>query len=495
MIQDLSHRLGLPARRSRVARSSSPALGRGSASARSCLELVLGVRAGEGPVVRRSVVGHRPGRHVDDPLAVPVDLQPVAVGHLSDDGGVDVPLLADGQETLDVAGFDDRHHPLLALAHQDLLGRERGVAERNALELDVHAAVARAGQLAGRTGQARAAQVLDTGDQPCGEELEGALDEQLLHERVAHLDTRSLGRSSRIEGLRREHADSADAVAAGRRAVQDHQVADAARLGQVQVLVPKHADAERVDERVAEIGLVEDGLAADVRQPEAVAVATDAGHDPGHHAVGVGGVERSEAERVHHRDRASAHGEDVADDAADPGGRTLVGLDVRRVVVALDLEGDGIALADVDDTRVLADSREHLPDPGLLGDVGELLEVHLAGLVGAVLAPHHRVHRQLRAGRPATQDLADPGVLVALQSELGPGLLTLRIGGGEGDGVEVGDGRGVGVGPGAGVCAGLGHGINLLGPDGPRRSDPPRWSSGCRTSRTVGNWGIRITHL
>ena len=87
-------------------------------------------------------------------------------------------------------------------------------------------------------------------------------------------------------------------------------------------------DAERVDERVAEVGLVEDGLAADVGQAEAVAVAADAGHDPGQHAGGVGGVERAEAQRVHHRDRAGAHREDVADDAADAGGGALVGLDV-----------------------------------------------------------------------------------------------------------------------------------------------------------------------
>ena len=70
----------------------------------------------------------------------------------------------------------------------------------------------------------------------------------------------------------------------------------------------------------------------------------------------VGGAE---AQRVHHRDRAGAHGEDVADDAADAGRRALVGLDEARVVVRLDLERDGEALADVDDAGVLADAGEH----------------------------------------------------------------------------------------------------------------------------------------
>ena len=124
-------------------------------------------------------------------------------------------------------------------------------------------------------------------------------------------------------------------------------------------------------------GRVEDGLAADVGQAEAVAVAADAGDDPGQHPVGVVGVERAEAQRVHHRDRAGAHREDVADDAADAGRGALVGLDVRRVVVRLDLERDGVALADVEDAGVLADAGEHLADRGLLRDLGELLEVHL----------------------------------------------------------------------------------------------------------------------
>ena len=103
-----------------------------------------------------------------------------------------------------------------------------------------------------------------------------------------------LRRAAFVERLAREDAHAADPVAAGAGAVEQHPVADAGRLGEVEVLVAEHAHAERVDERVAEVGRVEDGLAADVGQPEAVAVAADAGHDPGQHPVGVVGVERAE---------------------------------------------------------------------------------------------------------------------------------------------------------------------------------------------------------
>jgi hypothetical protein len=109
------------------------------------------------------------------------------------------------------------------------------------------------------------------------------------------------------------------------------------------------------------IGGVEHHLAADVGQAQAVAVAADAGHDARQDAGRVGGVEGAEPQRVHDADRAGAHGEDVADDAAHAGGRTLVGLHVGGVVVGLDLEGDRPVAADVDDARLLADARQQRP--------------------------------------------------------------------------------------------------------------------------------------
>ena len=208
--------------------------------------------------------------------------------------------------------------------------------------------------------------------------------------------------------------------------------------------------------------------------------------------MGVGGVQRPEAQGVHHGCGTGAHREDVADDPSDTGGRALVGLDVRRVVVALHLERDCVALADVDDARVLADSGEHLADAAgrsrregpVLGDLGELLEVHLGGLVGAVLAPHHRVHRQLGAGRPAPEDLADAGVLVTLQPEGRPGLLAPGVHGRSGHRVQVGvmsssvpvGGRDVRFGEGgtgAGVGAGFGHGVKPTWTSAPRRRGTP----------------------
>ena len=57
-------------------------------------------------------------------------------------------------------------------------------------------------------------------------------------------------------------------------------------------------------------------------------------------------------------------GEDVAQDAADPRGRPLVGLDSRRVVMGLDPNGRRDAVAHVDYASVLARANK---DPWSLG--------------------------------------------------------------------------------------------------------------------------------
>jgi hypothetical protein len=106
------------------------------------------------------------------------------------------------------------------------------------------------------------------------------------------------------------------------------------------------------------------------------------------------------------------------------------------VVVRLDLERHRVALADVDDAGVLADAGEQLADRRLGRQLAELAQVDLAALVRAVLAPHHRVHRELAARRTAAEDLADPVVLVGLQAQFGIRLLGLGSGGRVLDGVD-----------------------------------------------------------
>ena len=133
-------------------------------------------------------------------------------------------------------------------------------------------AAAVGGELARRARDAGGAEVLDGLDELVLVELEAALDEHLLGERVADLHGGALGGAALGERVGGEDGCSADAVAARAGAEQHDLVAGAGRVGELEVLVAQDADRERVDERVALVDGVEDRLAADVRQAQAVAV-------------------------------------------------------------------------------------------------------------------------------------------------------------------------------------------------------------------------------
>src|SRR5258708_32364928 len=104
---------------------------------------------------------------------------------------------------------------------------------------------------------------------------------------------------------------------------------------------------------------VEPHLPAHRRHAEGFAVSADAGDDAADKMPRLWMFRRAEAQGVEAGDRPRAHGEDVAQDAADAGGRALIGLDVAWMVVALHLEHHRLAIADVDDAGVLAGALDH----------------------------------------------------------------------------------------------------------------------------------------
>ena len=110
----------------------------------------------------------------------------------------------------------------------------------------------------------------------------------------------------------------------------------------------------------------------------------------------------AEPEPVEERDRPRAHRDHVAQDPADPGRRALERLDRGRMVVRLDLERDRGAVAEVEDSRVLARAledalagRRKAPQEG--GGV----------LVAAVLRPEEREDRELEVVRVAPEQVPD----------------------------------------------------------------------------------------
>jgi len=96
-----------------------------------------------------------------------------------------------------------------------------------------------------------------------------------------------------------------------------------------------------------------------------------------HHARGVRVRDGAEPQLVHHGDRPGAHRHDVPHDPTDAGRRTLVRLDEAGVVVALHLEGDGPAVADVHHAGVLAHADHQALAHLVGGALTEGAQVHL----------------------------------------------------------------------------------------------------------------------
>ena len=400
---------------------------------------VHALRPGARPVEHRTLVGEAACGWRGDDLTATGQRERVALDDLADDGRRDLPACGQRHHLVELLGPDEREHALLRLGAQDLPRRHRLVAQVDTVEVDAHAHRRGRRQLGRRARDAGSAHVLDARHEAPVVELEAALDEQLLGERVTDLHVGSPVLAVILERGARQHRRAADAVASRRGAEQHGEVTRTLRAGELQVLVAQYTDGERVDQRVVGVVRIEDGLAADVGDADAVAVQADAAHDAvdevplplvdrNGRAVECGPAARvTEAQCVHDRDRARAHRQDVAQDPADPGRRALDGLDGARMVVRLDLEGDGEPVTDIDDPGVLARSDEHLR-----AGRGQPAQVHARGLVGAVLGPHHGVHAELGHAGHASERLDDATEFLVGQPELAgqrsrPDLIELLI--------------------------------------------------------------------
>src|SRR5271156_5055431 len=112
-------------------------------------------------------------------------------------------------------------------------------------------------------------------------------------------------------------------VASGLRAHVDHGIPDTRRLAVENLVVLENAEGEYVHQRVAVIAGVEHALPAHRRNAETVAVVSDAGDNAFEDPAIARRRKRAEAQRVHYGDGPRAHGENVAQNAADARGRAL----------------------------------------------------------------------------------------------------------------------------------------------------------------------------
>ena len=293
-----------------------------------------------------------------------------------------LPVRADRQHRVERVRLDHAEHPLLGLRDHDLERLHAALAQRHARDVDVDPDLSLARHLASRRGQAGRAEILQRDEQAALEQIERALHQLLLRERVADLHARSLGLVALAELRRGEHRGAADPVAPGRGAEQHEQVSGPGRGRADQPLGRDQPDAHRVDQAVLLVGGLEVELAADRRHADRVAVVADPRDRAVEQVARALAGRLAEAQRVEDRDRPRADREDVAQDPPDAGRRALERLDGARMVVRLDLERDREPAADVDRAGVLT-RPEHQPRALRR----QRSQQRLGVLVGAVLRP------------------------------------------------------------------------------------------------------------
>ena len=334
-------------------------------------------------VVERSCIGQLLIGDFRYNAAVILDAEQAVAGDAADRDGVQTPLAEDVEDFALAAFLRHQQHALLRFGEHDLIRSHAGFTLRHVLQVDLDADSAAAAHLTGRAGEAGRAHVLNADDGAGLHRLQTGFEQQLFQERVAHLHVGALLLGLFAEFSRR-HGGAVDTVAAGLRSDVDHGVADSGCLGVEDFVATKNTQRENVHQRVAVVALLKNALPADGGDAETVSVMRNAADYAFEDSAVAGVIGRAEAERIHHGDGAGAHGENVAQDAADAGGRALERLNETGVIVGFDLEGDGVALADVDDAGVFSGAlQDHLAAGG------ELLEMQAGALVGAVLAPHH----------------------------------------------------------------------------------------------------------
>ena len=369
------------------------------------------------------MLGQRVGGNLRGDLAVMQHAQQAVGGDAADLDGVESPFAEDAKDFGFAAALGDQQHALLRFAEHHFVGRHAGFALRHAVELDLDAHAAARSHFAGGAGEAGGAHVLNADDGAGGHGFEARFEQQLFEEGIADLHVGTLLLRFLGEFGGGQQRSAVDAVAAGLGADVDDRIAFAAGAREEQLVLRRDAEGQHVDQRIAGVAGLEGDFAADRGHAEAIAVKSDAAHDAVEQAaiarddfgrVAMRRRDGAEAQRIEHGDGPRAHGEDVAQNSADAGGRALEGLDVAGVIVRFHLEDGGEAVADVDHAGIFARALQHLRRAR-----GQALQVHAAGFVGAVLAPHHAENAEFGEVGIAAENFLDARVLVGREAVLG----------------------------------------------------------------------------
>ncbi len=365
------------------------------------------------PVVQRRLVAELLDRQIGHHVAAMFHHKPLARRGVADHGEIQPPFPENRFGLFFLLGLQHHEHALLAFRQHHLVGAHAGFAGRHRIEIEVDAEIALGAHLDRRAGQARGPHVLDRDHAIGCHDFEAGFQQQFFGEGIADLHGRPLLGGIVVE-FGRGHRGAVNAVTAGLGAQIDDRHVDAGGRRIKNLVGIGKPDRHRIDQDVAVIAGVETHLPADRWHAERIAIAADARDHARHQMPRFRMLRRAEAQCIEAGDRPCPHREHIAQNAADTGGRALIGLDVARMVVALHLEHDGLAVADVDHPGILARPLDH---PGRLGR--QPAQMQPRGFVRTVLVPHRGKNPELGKARHPADQLENALILVRLQPMAG----------------------------------------------------------------------------
>ena len=143
-------------------------------------------------VVHRSFVSQLLGGHIHDHLAPVTNDHATRVGHHADLGPRQIPLVENRLHLGFTPLVDHDEHALLGFGEHDLVAGHVRSPLRDLVQLDLDARSGAGSRLASGAGQTRRTHVLHAGDTSGGQQFQAGLADELLHERIAHLDRPAL---------------------------------------------------------------------------------------------------------------------------------------------------------------------------------------------------------------------------------------------------------------------------------------------------------------
>ena len=337
-----------------------------------------------GRVIRQSG-----GRHLSGHLAVMQHAHQGFLQHLTHHSGLQTPASEALHQRFFTAGLHHKQHPLLGLREQKFVGRHALFAGRNPIEVELNPQTTFGRHFRTAAGESGSPHVLSSHHITTGKCLQTGLDQPFFQERIANLNGRAV-----IQGIGTEFSTgetgAAHAIPTGGAAHVNHRIPHPLGAGLDDLFGLHQTQRHGVHQRIPPVGGIESHFTTNGGHTNAIAVMGDAGHNAFDQPNVDGVFKGAETQCIQQRDRASSHGEDVPQDAADAGGGTLEGLHSRGVVVAFNLESQAMAFPQVDHTGIF--TRTH-QNSGTFRWKPPQQRPGVA--IAAVFGPHHPEHPQL----------------------------------------------------------------------------------------------------